>query len=479
MTVELGQLWDQTLERIASEEEAPSIHGWLRTTKPLALYDDTVVIGCPNDFSKQWLELRCRQPLQRALSALVERAMSVRFVTSPDTPEPAGATIADPRFPEPAGTPGARHGIATGTGPGSGTRAGAGGAPKRGREGTAFTTQPLNSRYTFDGFVVGSGNRFAHAAAQAVAESLATVYNPLFIYGRVGLGKTHLLQAVAHHVLSAGPGSRVAYVSSESFTNELIESIRSGSMPAFRARYRNADVLLVDDIQFLAGKEATQEEFFHTFNALHESSRQIVLSSDRPPKDIPTLAERLRSRFEWGLIADIQAPDFETRAAILRRKARAERLDVPAEVLHYIAGRFDSNIRELEGALLRVVHQASLSSAGLTLATAERALSDISSPGRRPVSVERVISCVSDFYDLIPADLLAKKRTKSVAFARQVAMYLSRELTDCSLPVIGRAFGGRDHSTVLHACTRIRDQIVRDQGLAALITQLAGKVRTA
>lgn len=463
MTVALAQLWDRTLERIAAEEQTPSIDGWLKTTRPLALYDDTVVVGCANDFSRQWLETRCRQALQRALSELVERQMAVRFVTTAESPTTADgpSAIPPPPLDDPQGssaTPAARRGPGPAPDP-------------------PLALFSLSSRYTFDSFVVGSGNRFAHAAAHAVAESLASAYNPLFVYGRAGLGKTHLLQAIANHVLAADADHRVAYLSSEAFTNELIDAIRSGTTSSFRSRYRNVDLLLVDDVQFLAGKEATQEEFFHTFNALHEASRQIVLSSDRPPKEIPTLEERLRSRFEWGLIADIQPPDFETRVAILRKKARSDRLDIPSAVLIYIAGRFVSNIRELEGALLRVVHAASFSDTGLTLETAKRALEAIAPPERQQVAPDHVISCVAEHYSLHPRELLAKKRTRTVAFARQVAMYLTRELTDYSLPKIGEAFGGRDHTTVLHACTKLRDLLAEDPDTAALVAQLVERVR--
>lgn len=465
MTVALGQLWDQTLERIAAEEQTPSIDGWLKTTRPLALYDDTVVVGCANDFSRQWLETRCRHTLQRALSELVERDIAVRFVTTSEPVSPgAGETPED--------CPAAGDGQAARSTP----------APPQQADPQTPDGVPLfslNSRYTFGTFVVGAGNRFAHAAARAVAESLASAYNPLFLYGRAGLGKTHLLQAIANHVLAAQPDRRVAYLSSEAFTNELIDAIRSGNTATFRVRYRHVDLLLVDDVQFLAGKEATQEEFFHTFNALHESSRQIVLSSDRPPKDIPTLEERLRSRFEWGLIADIQPPDFETRVAILRKKARTDRLDIPTAVLVYIAGRFVSNIRELEGALLRVVHEASCSGTGLTLETAERALAAIAPPASHAVTPERVIAHVAEHYALNPRELLAKKRTRAIAAARQIAMYLTRELTDYSLPRIGEAFGGRDHTTVLHACNKVRELAARDRDLAAELAQLVDRIRTA
>ncbi|MDP2871267.1 MAG: chromosomal replication initiator protein DnaA [Bacillota bacterium] len=461
MTAQLGEVWGQALERIAVEDSAPSLDGWLRTIKPLALYDNTVIVACPNDFSRQWLETRYHGILRRALSGVAAREIDVRFVTNPDAAPAQEHPSAEGSALRAAPVPRSHVG------------------PGRPEQLLAPAGRVLNPRYTFESFVVGSGNRFAHAAAQAVAGSPAKVYNPLFIYGGVGLGKTHLLQAIAHQVLASSPLARVAYVSSELFTNELIDSIRSGATPAFRARYRNVDLLLVDDVQFLAGKEATQEEFFHTFNALHEATRQIVLTSDRPPKEIPTLEERLRSRFEWGLTADIQPPDYETRVAILRKKARTDGLAVPDDVLHYIAGKFDSNIRELEGALVRVVALASLSGTALSTDVAARALRDIVAATRsKTASIDNIIRTVAAHYQITQGELLAHRRTKAVAFPRQVAMYLSRQLTEASLPRIGEAFGGRDHTTVMHACDRVRQEIVRDSSLSALLQDLTDKARS-
>jgi chromosomal replication initiator protein len=321
--------------------------------------------------------------------------------------------------------------------------------------------------------VVGAGNRFAHAAATAVAESPARAYNPLFIYGGVGLGKTHLLQAIGHRVLADGSVVRVAYISSEKFTNELINAIRDDKTLEFRQRYRHVDVLLIDDIQFLAGKERTQEEFFHTFNTLHESSRQIIITSDRPPKEIPTLEDRLRSRFEWGLIADIQPPDLETRIAILRKKGEMERIPVPDDVAEFIAQRIHSNIRELEGALIRVVAYASLTRSTVSVDLAADVLRDLLPPARaRVVTIQAIQHAVAEFFGIRPEEMRAKRRTKGVAFPRQIAMYLARELTDASLPRIGEEFGGRDHTTVIHACQRVRETLRRDAYLAASIKRL-------
>jgi chromosomal replication initiator protein len=461
VTGQLGEVWVQAMERIAVEDPAPSLNGWLKTIRPLALYDNTVVVACPNDFSRQWLESRYQNVLERALSGVTARVIDVRFVTNPDM-APAAEDVAhmQDQSQEYAG------------------RTLRGSAQAKNDSPSTPTGRVLNPRYRFDSFVVGGGNRFAHAAAQAVAASPAKVYNPLFVYGGVGLGKTHLLQAIAHQVLSGSGGARVAYVSSELFTNELIDSIRSGGTAAFRTRYRNVDLLLVDDVQFLAGKEATQEEFFHTFNALHEASRQIVLSSDRPPKEIPTLEERLRSRFEWGLIADIQAPDYETRVAILRKKARTDGLEVPSDVLHYIAGKFASNIRELEGALVRVVAFASLSGTVLSVDVAAAALRDIVSATQpRPTSITNIIRAVADHFQVPQDQLLAQRRTRAVAFPRQVAMYLARQLTDASLPRIGEAFGGRDHTTVMHACDKIKTALEKDTSLNALLLDLTERAR--
>ncbi len=318
----------------------------------------------------------------------------------------------------------------------------------------------LNPKYTFDTFVIGSGNRFAHAASLAVAEAPAKAYNPFFIYGGVGLGKTHLMHAIGHYVLEHNPNAKVVYLSSEKFTNEFINSIRDNKAIDFRNKYRNVDVLLIDDIQFLAGKESTQEEFFHTFNTLHEESKQIVISSDRPPKEIPTLEDRLRSRFEWGLITDITPPDLETRIAILRKKAKADGLDIPNEVMLYIANQIDTNIRELEGALIRVVAYSSLVNEDMTPELAAAALKDII-PNAKPrmISILDIQKAVGEHYNIRLEDFTAKKRTKSIAFPRQVAMYLSRELTDFSLPKIGEEFGGRDHTTVIHAHEKISSDV--------------------
>jgi chromosomal replication initiator protein len=325
--------------------------------------------------------------------------------------------------------------------------------------------------------VVGNSNRFAHAACYAVAESPSKAYNPLFIYGGVGLGKTHLMQAIGHRILSKYPHYTVTYVSSEQFTNELIGSIKDDTTSEFRNRYRSKDVLMIDDIQFLAGKERTQEEFFHTFNTLYEANKQLVISSDRPPRSIPTLENRLRSRFEWGLITDIQPPDLETRIAILRKKAQSENLNVPYDILDYIANSIDTNIRELEGALIRLVAYATISNKPLNMTTVSEALKDILPPPRpKKITIESIQKEVANYFGIDMKELSSKKRNKNIVFPRQVAMYLCRKFTDASYPQIGEQFGGRDHTTVMHANDKIEKDIMNDNDCSDLINELCKKL---
>jgi chromosomal replication initiator protein len=429
------ELWTDALRRIEGQLNKPTMESFLKVMRPVGLDGDVFLFTVPNRFAKDWVEQRLLTVVRGALRAAVGRAVEVRIGVA-DTPPPPPARVA----PAP---------------------------PPRGIDGLH-----LSPKYTFETFVVGGGNRFAHAAALAVAEAPARAYNPLFIYGGVGLGKTHLLQAIGHRVLQAGL-ARVAYVSSEKFTNELINSIRDDKTVEFRQRYRNVDVLLIDDIQFLAGKERTQEEFFHTFNTLHEASHQIIISSDRPPKEIPTLEDRLRSRFEWGLIADIQPPDLETRIAILRKKAETEGIAVPDEVAEFIAQRIPTNIRELEGALVRVVAYAALTRSPINVELAGDVLRDLLPPARaRVVTITAIQQAVAEFFGIRVEEMRAKRRTKGVAFPRQVAMYVARELTDASLPRIGEEFGGRDHTTVMHACQRVREVLRRDTHLAASLKRL-------
>ena len=335
----------------------------------------------------------------------------------------------------------------------------------------------LNSKYTFDTFVTGNSNRFAHAAALAVAAAPGKTYNPFFMYGGVGLGKTHLMHAIGHHILNTHPEMRVLYVSSEKFMNEMINSIRDGNPELFRQKYRNIDVLLVDDIQFLTGKQSTQEEFFHTFNTLRDAEKQIILSSDRPPREVKNLEERLRSRFEWGLTTDIQAPDLETRIAILRKKSQLEKIDVPNDVLVYIAGRIDSNIRELEGALTKVIAYASLYNRPITTDLMTEALRDVlPDGGKREISVAMIKEVVATYCNIKVEDLDSKKRNREIAYPRQVAMYLCRELTDTSLPKIGDIFN-RDHTTVIHACEKIRADCETDTKVKNMVNELTERLQ--
>ena len=335
----------------------------------------------------------------------------------------------------------------------------------------------LNSKNTFDNFIQGDENRWSVAASLAVADSPGATYNPLFIYGGVGLGKTHLMHAIGHYILQGNPNAKVVYVSSEKFTNELINSIKDDKNEEFRTKYRSVDVLLIDDIQFIAGKERTQEEFFHTFNTLHDANKQIILSSDRPPKEIPTLEDRLRSRFEWGLIADIQAPDFETRMAILKKKADVEKLNVPNEVMVYIATKIKSNIRELEGALIRIVAYSSLTNREITVDLATEALKDIiSNKQNKNITIDLIQDVISAYFNLRVEDLKSQRRTRNIAYPRQIAMYLSRKLTDMSLPKIGEEFGGRDHTTVIHAYEKISEGLKSDESLQRTIEDITKKI---
>lgn len=439
----IADLWSAALNNIEKKISKPSFDTWLKSTKAHSLKGDLLVITAPNEFARDWLEERYSQLVAGILYEITGEELAVKFII------PQNKSAEDVDLPVPPKK------------------------TKRDDEHTDFPQSMLIPKYTFDTFVIGSGNRFAHAASLAVAEAPAKAYNPLFIYGGVGLGKTHLMHAIGHYVLEHNPSAKVVYLSSEKFTNEFINSIRDNKAENFRNKYRNVDVLLIDDIQFLAGKESTQEEFFHTFNTLHEDNKQIIISSDRTPREIPTLEDRLRSRFEWGLITDITPPDLETRIAILRKKAKADGLDIPNEVMLYIANQIDSNIRELEGALIRVVAYSSLINKDINADLAAEALKDII-PGSKPkmITIHDIQRTVGEQFNIKLEDFKAKKRTKSVAFPRQIAMYLSRELTDYSLPKIGEEFGGRDHTTVIHAHEKISKLLQSDSQLQKQIKEL-------
>ena len=449
METELKDLWDKTLNIIKGELTEVSFNTWIKSCEPICISSNTIKISVPNSFTQDILEKRYKDLVINSIEAACSKTYKLEFLIASEIQE---AEEKEVRTKEPK------------------------------KDSIAITVNDemssiLNPKYTFDSFVIGNSNRFAHAASLAVAESPAKAYNPLFIYGGVGLGKTHLMHAIGHYILQNNPSAKVAYVSSEKFTNELINAIKDDKNEEFRTKYRSVDVLLIDDIQFIAGKERTQEEFFHTFNTLHEANKQIILSSDRPPKEIPTLEDRLRSRFEWGLIADIQAPDFETRMAILKKKADVEKLNVPNEVMVYIATKIKSNIRELEGALIRIVAYSSLTNREITVDLATEALKDIiSNKQNKSITIDLIQDVVAAYFNLRVEDLKSQRRTRNVAYPRQIAMYLSRKLTDMSLPKIGEEFGGRDHTTVIHAYEKISESLNNDESLENTVNDIKKKL---
>ena len=438
-------IWTQAKAVLKDKLNPQSFNVWFVPTKPLSLDNNVLQIEVPNKFFKDWLEEHYSDTVSETLGALADTRLDVVYVINKNKPvwvdsgPPIMSAISKER---------------------------------------AATINSFNPKYTFSNFVVGPSNRFAHAASLAVSERPAQAYNPLFLCGGVGLGKTHLMQAICHHILSKNPQAKVVYISSEKFTNQLIDAIQKGTTVKFREKYRNVDVLLVDDIHFIAGKQSTQEEFFHTFNALREAHKQIVISSDRPPKEISTLEERLVSRFEGGLITDIQAPDFETRIAILRKKAEREVINVPDDVTSFIAEKIDSNIRELEGALIRVVAYALLVGEEVTLALTQEILKETLAAGQeKRITIDLIQKRVAEHFDVRISDMKIKKRTRAVAFPRQIAMYLSRELTDNSLPDIGEAFGGKDHTTVLHAYKKIAKLISEDVDKRVVIDRITSELK--
>jgi len=432
-----SQAWQAALGQLQVEMPKGTYDTWVRDSELVAYEDGAFVIGANNAYARDWLEGRLKSTIIRLLTGMMNRTIEVRFVVWQSTQPSENLTefSAEPEGPEAEEKPG-------------------------GQTGTGNLT--LNPRYTFETFVVGNSNRLAHAASLAVAENPSKAYNPLFLYGRVGLGKTHLLRAIGNAAMQSG--LQVLYVSSEEFTNDLIHAIRTHSTQAFRDKYRNTDVLLVDDIQFIAGKESTQEEFFHTFNTLHGQNKQIVITSDRSPKGLMTLEERLRSRFEWGLIADIQAPDYETRLAILRSNAERLGKAVDPVVLETIAHRMQSNIRELEGALNRIIAYSYLRGLPLTPDLVDSALADLI-PVPQSVEPAQLVKAVGQAFGISQERLLSRDRSAEVALARQVAMYLLREEAQLSLPVIGELLGGRDHTTVMHGCHKIGELLERDDRL--------------
>ena len=441
------QAWQAVLGQLQMDMARASFDTWVKDTRLVTYEDGVIVIGVPNAYARDWLESRLLSTVTRLLTGIMNRTVSVRFIVWQHDPEPV--VQEEEIVPDySAQPPQATHTIIP-------------------------NCTSLTSRYSFDNFVVGASNRLAHAASMAVAERPAQAYNPLFLYGGVGLGKTHLLHAIGNYCIQRN--QQVLYVSSEEFTNDLISAIRSHTTQAFRDKYRRMDVLLIDDIQFIAGKESTQEEFFHTFNTLHGQEKQIVISSDRPPKSLVTLEERLRSRFEWGLTADIQPPDFETRVAILRSKGDRAGRHISPDIYELIARRIQSNIRELEGSMTRILAFADLSGLPLTPQLVETALADML-PRRREVQADDVIQKVAEAFGVAVDRILGRERTQEIALPRQVAMYLLREEANISLPQIGDALGGRDHTTVMYACQKVADMLERDDRLRRRVIDIREQI---
>ena len=447
-------LWNRALVYIQRELPSQAYETWFQPTRAVSSTADSLIVEVPNPFFRDWISSHYRELIDRVLENLSDSKVHIEYTiasaTRPQLADPQEASLnTSPGFSlekpdDSPSTPG----------------------PK----------STLNPRYVFDQFVIGPSNRFAHAAALAVSDSPAKAYNPLFIYGGVGLGKTHLMQAIGHRLQERFPRARCIYLSSEKFTNQLISAIQNRAMASFRDRFRSADVLLVDDIQFIGGKESTQEGFFHTFNALYDSHKQIVISSDRPPKELRGVEERLISRFEWGLVTDVQPPDLETRVAILRKKAATQGQQVPDEVTLFVAERISSNIRELEGALNRVIAFSVLVSRGISLGMAQEVLKELVAETVKRVTLDRIQQVVANYFNVSVNDIRGKRRTKVVALPRQIAMALSRELTEASLLAIGEAFGGRDHATVLYACQRIHSVKNTDPKLLELLNHLVGEL---
>jgi chromosomal replication initiator protein len=485
---DFGRIWHGTLSALGDAGLSGQQHAFLRLAKLVGLLDSTALLAVPNELTKDVLEQRMRAQVTDALGAQLDREIRIAVTVDPALamePDPVDAAdgteqldpadrgdstasqaVGDPHGassdPGPAVVPGHRAPLADTDG---------------GRRGPVEPSR-LNPKYTFETFVIGSSNRFAHAAAVAVAEAPAKAYNPLFVYGESGLGKTHLLHAIGHYARNLYPGVRVRYVNSEEFTNDFINSIRDDKAQAFQRRHRDVDILLIDDIQFLQGKVQTQEEFFHTFNTLHNANKQVVITSDLPPKQLSGFEERMRSRFEWGLITDVQPPDLETRIAILRKKAIQERMTAPDEVMEYIASRISTNIRELEGALIRVTAFASLNRQPVDLPLAEIVLKDLIPHEQGPeITSATIIGQTAAYFGRTIDDLCGQSRSRVLVNARQIAMYLCRELTELSLPKIGQQFGGRDHTTVMHAERKIRQLRAERRSIFNQVTELTNRIK--
>ncbi|HHW5831890.1 TPA: chromosomal replication initiator protein DnaA [Staphylococcus aureus] len=445
------EIWDKVLEIAQERISNTSYQTFIKDTQLYSLKNDEAIILVSLPFNASWLNQRYSEIMQAIIFDVIGYEVKPHFISEDELASYNNVNTQEVQEPQ------VQHSSI---------------------DDKTWGKEQFNMHNTFDTFVIGPGNRFPHAASLAVAEAPAEAYNPLFIYGGVGLGKTHLMHAIGHHVLSNKPNAKVIYTSSEKFTNEFIKSIRDNETEAFREKYRKIDVLLIDDIQFIQNKEQTQEEFFHTFNELHQNNKQIVISSDRPPKEIAKLEDRLRSRFEWGLIVDITPPDYETRMAILQKKIEEENLDIPPEALNYIANQIQSNIRELEGALTRLLAYSKLQGKPITTELTAEALKDIiQSPKSKKITIQDIQKIVGQYYSVRIEDFSAKKRTKSIAYPRQIAMYLSRELTDFSLPKIGEEFGGRDHTTVIHAHEKIANDIKSDPTFKQEVENLEKEIR--
>ncbi len=447
-----ASIWDQILARVETKVNRHSFYTWFKPTSFIAEAGNSITVSVPNVLFKDWLTKHYSVVLSEALAEVRRPGASLVFVAEGGVIPPLREE--DP--PPPVAEVLVVEDVA---------------------DTTPTSSGGLNPRYTFDTFIVGPSNQFAHAACRAVAEAPSRSYNPLFIYGGVGLGKTHLMHAVGQYVLQHDPSLRLTYISSERFMNEMINALRYDRILEFRERYRSVDILLVDDIQFVSGKEGTQTEFFHTFNALYDAQKQIVISSDHPPNEIPALEERLRSRFEWGLIADIQPPDIETRVAILTRKAEAEGVPLPDSVAMYMAGRIKSNIRELEGSLIRLIAYASLTGREISLDLAQEVLKNVMAQDAKAVTIETIQRFVADYYQLRVADLKSRNNSKSIAVPRQISMYLCKSLTNASLPEIGRSFGGKHHSTVIHSLKKVEELRKRDVDFNSLMANFLQSFR--
>ncbi|MGB9680512.1 MAG: chromosomal replication initiator protein DnaA [Minisyncoccia bacterium] len=435
------EIWERIVEIIKNELTSTSYNTWLVHIKPVAIIDNILYLSTPNNFTKNIINGRYNNILYDAVLKATNKKLEIKVLSEDENEYKQIKETIDKQI-----------------------------------QTDSNTISTLNPKYTFDTFVVGNSNKLAHAACLAVAQAPAKAYNPLFIYGGVGLGKTHLMHAIGHFINKQQNILKIMYVTSETFTNELVNSIKDDKNEEFRNKYRNIDILLIDDIQFIAKKERTQEEFFHTFNTLYEASKQIIVSSDRPPKEIPTLEERLRSRFEWGLIADIQPPDYETRIAILKKKAQTENLNIPDDVLAYVAEKIQSNIRELEGALVRIVAFSNLTKSNIDLDLTKDALKEIVSNKTRQITTKLIQEEVCKYYNIRLEDFKSRKRTKNIAYPRQIAMYLSREMTDLSLPKIGEEFG-KDHTTVIHAYDKISNELKEDEYLKTQIEELKKRIK--